>query len=148
MSEKELTEIEKRKNLSDLISKKRQEGKVILATIDGFMEADLENLVNCQPVDGLLYDLNRDLVTCLSWVEASEDIVWVNNAASGIVIEYMSKQIDALRSERDEWRKDAEKLARCLNGILDSHPYLYVRKGEVGHAIKTHRELMEKEKKN
>jgi len=103
MSEKkELTEEEKRKNLSDLIFKKRKEEKVILATIDGFIECDLDSLVNNQPVDGLLYDLNRDLVTCLNWVEHSDDIVWVNNAASGIVIEYMSKQIDTLRAKIEE----------------------------------------------
>jgi hypothetical protein len=52
---------------------------------------------------------------------------------------------DALCKELEEWKMDAERLARCLNGILDSHPYLHVRKGEVGHAIKTHRELVEKE---
>ncbi len=145
MSEKKLTEIEKRKNLSDLISKKRQEGKVILATIDGFMEVELENLVNCQPVDGLLYDLNRDLVTCLSWVEASEDIVWVNNAASGIVIEYMSKQIETLRSERDEWRKDAERLAEIVDRLKFSFTDEY--REEIYATLDAHSALVEKEGK-
>jgi hypothetical protein len=109
---KELTEEEKRKNLSDLIFKKYKKGKIIFSTIDGFMEADLNNIVNNQPVDGLLYDLNRDLVTCLSWVENSEDIVWVNNTASGIVIEYMAKEKEELKIKIKELEDKIKELGK------------------------------------
>lgn len=97
---KELTEEQKRKNLVDEILKKRKEGKIIFSTFDGFMEAKIDEIINDQPVDGLLYDLNRDLATCLSWIQDPDSpIQWINNAACGIVIEYMAKEKEELKAK-------------------------------------------------
>lgn len=97
---KELTEEQKRKNLVDEILKKRKEGKIIFSTFDGFMEAKIDEIINNQPVDGLLYDLNRDLVTCLSWIKNPDSpIQWINNAACGIVIEYMANEKGELKAK-------------------------------------------------
>lgn len=97
---KELIEEQKRKNLITEILKKRNEGKIIFATFDGFMEAKIDEIINDQPVDGLLYDLNRDLATCLSWIQdPNSPIQWVNNAACGIVIEYMAKEKEELKAK-------------------------------------------------
>lgn len=100
MSE-QLTNDEKKKKLSELIFAKKNEGKLIYYCIDSIVEADLKSICFDQPVDGLLWDLNRDIVTCLSLVEKSDDIVWINNTASGIVIEYLRNQYDALQHRLD-----------------------------------------------
>jgi len=86
----------KKKELADLILSKQKDGRLIYFSIDTFMEADLKNICFDQPVEGLLWDLNRDLITCLTLVKKSDDIVWVNNAASGIVIEYLRNSYDDL----------------------------------------------------
>lgn len=108
---KELTEEQKRKNLVDEILKKRKEGKIIFSTFDGFMEAKIGEIINNQPIDGLLYDLNRDLVTCLSWIaQPDSPIQWVNNAACGIVIEYMAKEKEDLKNRIVELENKIKKL--------------------------------------
>jgi hypothetical protein len=78
-------------------------------------------------------------------ITGSSDIVWVNNAASGIIIEYMSKQIDTLRSERDEWKADAEQLAKIADRLKFSFTDEY--REEIYATLDTHRALMEKEGK-
>lgn len=44
--------------LKDLIRDKAKEGKVVFYTVEGLAVADIDKLIN-QPIDGLLYDLNR-----------------------------------------------------------------------------------------
>jgi hypothetical protein len=83
----------KKEQLVELIRSKRKEGKIVFAWAEGLMESSLESAVYDQPVDGLLYDLNRDIVTCLSNLENSNDPVWINNTASGIVIEYLHNEL-------------------------------------------------------
>lgn len=100
MSEK-LTEEQKRKNLSDEVVKLRREGKVIIFECDELNIYDVKSLTNNQPVEGLLYDLNRDAVTCATWIAQSDDPVWVNNFASGVVIEYLHNDRAALQQKYD-----------------------------------------------
>jgi hypothetical protein len=61
--------------------------------MDSLAEVSLEEAVYKQPVEGLLYGLNRDIVTCLSILENSDDPVWINNTATGIVIEYLHNEL-------------------------------------------------------
>lgn len=108
MSEK-LIEEKKRNDLVELIRKEYRSGRVVLSTIEGIVSYDIDALVS-QPVDGLLYDLNRDMVTCLAWIsQPDSEHMWINNCASGIVIEYLCRQRDSLRAELDELKKSAKK---------------------------------------
>jgi len=81
MSEKE--------KFRDLVFQKEKEGKIVFMTFAGPMEADLEEFIK-QPTEGLLYDLNRDRATVLSF---SEDVKWVNDYAVGIVIAKLKEKI-------------------------------------------------------
>lgn len=78
---------------------------------------DLVDLIRKEYKEGLLYDLNRDMVTCLTWISQPDSEVWINNCASGIVIEYLCKQRDTLRAELEEWKADAERLALWLENV-------------------------------
>src|SRR3990167_815158 len=64
-------------DLRDYILHKEKEGIVVFNTIEGLYEMKLEDIIN-QPTDGLLYDLNRDRATVLTWIE---DQKWVNDFA-------------------------------------------------------------------
>ena len=58
---------DKEKSIKDLVLEKEKEGKVVLATWEGLKEADLEAIIK-QPTEGLLYDLNRDKATVLTFI--------------------------------------------------------------------------------
>lgn len=88
MSEKE--------KFRDLVLRKEKEGKVILMGFEGPMEANLEDIIK-QPTEGLLYDLNRDRVTVLTFIE---DIKWVNDFAVGLVIAKLKEKIITRRFKR------------------------------------------------
>lgn len=46
------------KDIKEIVLNARKEGKVVILTSDGFRTIPLEELVE-QPIEGLLYDLNR-----------------------------------------------------------------------------------------
>lgn len=77
-------------NFRDLILQKEKEGKVVFMTIEGPMSTDLEEFIK-QPTEGLLYDLNRDRVTVLSFID---DPKWVNDFAVGLVIAKLKEYYD------------------------------------------------------
>ena len=82
-------------NFRDYILEKEKEGKVIIATFEGFAEADLDEIIK-QPTEGLLYDLNRDRATILTFIE---DKKWVNDFACMKVIEKLKEREKAARKE-------------------------------------------------
>lgn len=74
----------------DLLLKKAKEGKVIFMTIEGPMEANLEEFIK-QPTEGILYDLNRDRATVLTFLD---DPKWINDFAVGLVIGKLKEYYD------------------------------------------------------
>ena len=78
-------------NIKDLVLRKAKEGKVVFKTWDGLMEADLEEFIK-QPAEGILYDLNRDRVTVLSFIETNPK--WINDFAVGLVIGRLKEMVD------------------------------------------------------
>ena len=77
------------KELRDIILEKAEAGKVVLWTIEGLAEIDLDELV-AQPTSGLLYDLNRDSATVLTFID---DPKWVNDYAVGLVITRLKEMV-------------------------------------------------------
>lgn len=76
--------------LKELILQKEKEGKIVFMTIEGPMEADLEQFIQ-QPTEGLLYDLNRDRATVLTFIPNPK---WVNDYAVGLVIGKLKEYYD------------------------------------------------------
>jgi hypothetical protein len=78
------------KKLKDLILQKEKEGKVVFLTHEGPAEADLDEFIK-QPIEGLLYDLNRDRGTVLAFID---DPKFVNDFAVGLVIKRLKEHYD------------------------------------------------------
>lgn len=70
------------KEINELLLKKKEENKVVINTIEGLMEMDLDEFIS-QPVEGILYDLNRDFCTVATFTGDSK---WINDFAVGLVI--------------------------------------------------------------
>jgi len=77
-------------DFKNLVLQKEKKGKVVFMTIDGPMATDLEAFIK-QPTEGLLYDLNRDRATVLTFID---DPKWVNDYAVGLVIKKLKEYYD------------------------------------------------------
>ena len=68
--------------VKELILQKAKEGKIVFATFEGLMSADINEFVK-QPADGILYDLNRLPEVVMTYID---DPKWVNDFAVQLVI--------------------------------------------------------------
>ena len=75
--------------LKQLILEKRKEGKLVVLGIEGPMSMDIKEFIQ-QPVDGILYDLNRLEETALTFLD---DPKWVNDFAVALTIRELYKQL-------------------------------------------------------
>ena len=125
--------------LKDLVLQERDKGNVVFMTFDGAMSANLEKFLE-QPADGVLYDLNRDGATALTFLD---DPKWTNDFAVSLVIPKLMEQRDSLRAElsaaqaqvtqlqiiqkdwgilaeeRLEYENNLEAMKKRLEGVLD-----------------------------
>ena len=84
----------KKESLQDLIWSKEKENKLVYAHVEGFTSVDIDALIDSQPLDGLLYDLNRDAVTIASWIDHPEyGVKWVNDYAVYLVIKRLHERM-------------------------------------------------------
>ena len=77
-------------NIIELIQKKEKEGKIVIMTFEGLQEMNLKDMIK-QPPEGILYDLNRDKMTVLTFIK---DPKWINDYAVGLVITELKKQLE------------------------------------------------------
>jgi hypothetical protein len=96
---------DKKESFRDLVLKKAEEGKVVFMTFEGPMEVDLAKFIE-QPTEGILYDLNRDKATVLTFIE---DPKWVNDFAVGQVIAKLKEIIDNQQKEIEDLATGAEE---------------------------------------
>jgi len=78
--------------IKDLILEEAKNGNIVVSTFEGLRKYKLSEIVG-QPVEGLLYDLNRDAGTILTLID---DPKWVNDYASSQVIIYLKNKLDEL----------------------------------------------------
>ncbi len=77
-------------DIKSKIIEEQKKGNIVILTPNGFALANLEQFVK-QPTDGILYDLNRDEATILTFID---DPNWVNDYATAQVIRKLKEQID------------------------------------------------------
>lgn len=82
----------KREKLIDFLINKAKEGKIVVENEGGLATIPIESAIK-QDADSLLYDLNRDEATCLTFIEKP---TWINNYACSIVIKALMKKIGEL----------------------------------------------------
>ena len=71
-------------NIKDLVLRMRDENKVVITWVEGMLSMDLDEMLDNQPIEGVLYDLNRLPEVALTFME--KDIKWVNDFAVSMVI--------------------------------------------------------------
>jgi len=88
----------KYEKLKNFILEKEKEGMVVISTFDGMREQKLSEIIK-QPADGILYDLNRDGATVLTFIDDSK---WVNDYAVGLVIKELKRLLEKYRRKLKE----------------------------------------------
>ena len=108
---------EKHENVVELIREKEKEGKIVLMTFDGLVSGDLKGMIYNQPVEGLLYDLNRDRVTVLSWIKDGNE-KFINDYAVNLVIRELLQKVKSLQAQL-EWVSELETSAEAMFGVIN-----------------------------
>jgi hypothetical protein len=89
MEEKE-SEKDKNEEIKDIILREYAKGNIVVATFEGIQAMPLKEFVK-QPVEGMLYDLNRNEAVVLTFIK---DPKWINDYAVAKVIQELKSQID------------------------------------------------------
>ena len=84
-----------RQELIELLEKNRQEGKVVFDTGIALIAASIDEFIK-QSAEGMLYDLNRDTATCITFIDKP---TWINSYACNVVIKALKKRIEELESK-------------------------------------------------
>lgn len=79
-------------NIKEYILEESKKGNIVVSTFEGLQIGKLSEIID-QPIEGLLYDLNRDAGTILTFLE---DPKWVNDYACMQVIIALKERIAKL----------------------------------------------------
>jgi len=85
-------------SFKEMVLKEYQKGNLVFIGVEGPMVAPLDKFLE-QPVDGILYDLNREEVVVLTMIK---DLTWVNNYAVAKVIRKLKRRLTELESKYNE----------------------------------------------
>jgi hypothetical protein len=104
----------------DEIVNNAKNGRISIVTIEGLCVTGIDELLN-QPIEGVLYDLNRDDVSILSSTDKNNR--WINDYAAAQIIKYQASRIAALESQLEsltpggsEFHNNAQ---RCIEWTKD-----------------------------
>ena len=81
--------------IKELVLKEAENGFLVIAGFEGLQKTKLSEIVE-QPVEGLLYDLNRDPATILTFINEPK---WVNDYACMQVVKFLHKKVEDLEHE-------------------------------------------------
>lgn len=82
-------------SIKEIVLKESQKGNIVINSLEGLMSAKLTDFIN-NDADGILYDLNRDEVTILTFID---DPKWINDFAAAKVIRALKDKIDELENK-------------------------------------------------
>lgn len=77
-------------DIKEIVMKEYAKGNIVVTTCEGLQSMPLKEFVK-QPVDGMLYDLNRNETVVLAFIN---DPKWVNDYAVAKVIQELKRQLD------------------------------------------------------
>ena len=83
------------KSIKDKVLEEYKKGNIVVAGVDGLQGMPIKEFIK-QPVEGILYDLNRDEVTVLTLIDNPK---WVNDYAVSKVIVALKKRIKELEEQ-------------------------------------------------
>lgn len=99
-----------KKELKDLVLNEWREGNIVFETIEGLHKQKIGDFVK-QPIEGQLYDINRDMATCLAFIE---EPMGVNNFASHVLLRYYYDLCNRLKMELE--KHEQQKVERPEEG--------------------------------
>jgi hypothetical protein len=79
-------------DIKDKVLKEYMDGNIVIAGVEGLSVVSLDDFIE-QPIDGMLYDLNRNEPTILAFIE---DPKWINDYAVCQTIRALKKRIEEL----------------------------------------------------
>lgn len=89
-------------SIRDKVLAEWEKGNVCFNTIEGIMMQPLDWFVQ-QPLDGMLYDMNRDLATILTFIDEPR---WVNDFCLTKVLRYYHDRCEELEAKVAELTKE------------------------------------------
>lgn len=105
-------------SIKELVLEEAKKGFLIIAGIEGLQKAELSKIVE-QPVEGLLYDLNRDPITILTFIN---DPKWVNDYACMQVIKFLHEKVNQLQFELDYMHDEKKTMLSDMHKMQDMIP--------------------------
>ena len=87
-----------KEELKDLVLNEWREGYIVYRTIEGLHKQKIDDFVK-QPIEGQLYDINRDMATCLAFID---EPMGVNNFASHVLLRYYYDLCNRLKMELEK----------------------------------------------
>ena len=90
--------------LRDLILEGKKKGFICFRTEEGVQTCNIEDFVK-QPLEGMLYDLNRDYVTIMTFLDNPK---WTNDFALTLLLEHYYEENKKLKAKIAELEKSGE----------------------------------------
>ncbi len=84
-----------KEELRDKILAEEKKGNIVFWAIDELAVANLDSFIT-QPVEGILYDLNRSPEVVLTFID---DPKWINDYAVYLVIKRLKEELDKKESK-------------------------------------------------
>ena len=102
-----------KKKWSEIVLEERDKGNVVCILLPGeFGTMPIKEIVK-QPVDGLLWDLNRGEETALTFMDQKDMIHWVNNFAVALVIRELHGQVASLTEKVEQMKPYVRHKPTC-----------------------------------
>lgn len=77
-------------DIKEMVLAEYKKGNIVVSTFEGLQVAPLKEIIK-QPIDGLLYDLNRNEAVVLTFIN---DPKWINDYAMVQVVRELKKQLE------------------------------------------------------
>jgi hypothetical protein len=93
--------------IKSYILEQSRKGNIVVSTTQGLETYCLKEFIK-QPTEGILYDINRDAATIMTFIE---DPKWVNDFAATCVIAELKKQVESVALTSEEVEKAKRMIA-------------------------------------
>ncbi len=100
--------------IRDKILEEYKKGNVVIQTFEGLQVTKLSELIK-QPTEGILYDINRDEMTILTFIS---DPKWVNDYASTQVIRALKEKIEDVEDKTSNYGWTKAEMKTMLEDVV------------------------------
>jgi len=107
------------KELRDIVLDEYKKGNIVVSTFEGLQMMSLDEFIK-QPVEGILYDLNRGEAVVLTFIN---DPKWINDFAVSKVIQKLYSEFTKLQKGKEIADEEIEKEIRNENAIWGAKWY-------------------------